>query len=164
METDIDRLVVDSWASLHSIALHITQCPQTAWDVFMDTYLKVSARGSELTFAHRGVFVAYYKRAMLNTYWSLLRKKAALSLETLSEYHPKLSSIDEDELETYQIADLRLLVGLKDLPHSQRQALLLACEGYPHQAAAQVMGISTTAYRQSLFRARKAMKSVLAEV
>jgi RNA polymerase sigma-70 factor, ECF subfamily len=165
-----NELVRATYASTYSLAYKLTGNEQDADDVAQDTYLR--AFRSLSRFRGEAAFPTWLYRITVNSAANVLAKRrrtGTASIDSdrqvmlqLIETHP-----DADPADRAVAADLRERVrsSFASLPTLLRQVLVLReVEGLPHSAIAERLGISETAAKVRLHRARQKLKADLTEV
>lgn len=122
-------------------------------DVLQDAYLK--AHRSIGRFRGEARFETWLHRIVANTCVDHLRYRAARN-EVSIEVQPDVAvPADVDRIDDSEL----LRQALLSLPFEQRAAVLLIdCDGYSYEQAADALGISVTAVGSRLFRARSALQ------
>jgi RNA polymerase sigma-70 factor, ECF subfamily len=162
-----NELVRATYANTYSLAYKLTGNAEDADDVAQDTYLR--AFRSFYCFRGEAAFPTWLYRITVNSASTLLAKRrrtGASSIDAdravmlqLIETHP-----DSDPADRAVAADLRERVrsSFASLPTLLRQVLVLReVEGLPHAAIAERLGISETAAKVRLHRARQRLKAEL---
>jgi RNA polymerase sigma-70 factor, ECF subfamily len=177
-----DALVRATYAHTYSLAYKLTGNAEDADDVAQDTYLR--AFRALARFRGDAAFPTWLYRITVNSASNLLTKRRrSVSIDALTKeaakgshrhgHHddhdqPLLQLVethpDADPVERVIAADLRerVRVSLAGLPSLLRQVLVLReVEGLPHSAIAERLGISETAAKVRLHRARQKLKADL---
>lgn len=137
-----------------------------AEDVVQETFLRIYKARDR--YEPTAPFQAYMLRIATNLCLSHLRKKQALSLDQPREDGGQADVQDEGAAEPGAGLDQRELhrrvrEAVDQLPDRQRMAILLnKFEGLDYQAVADQLGLSVSATKSLLHRARMALKDVLA--
>lgn len=137
-----------------------------AEDVVQETFLRIYKARDR--YQPTAPFQAYMLRIATNLCLSHLRKKQALSLDQPREDGGQADVQDEGAAEPGAGLDQRELhrrvrEAVDQLPDRQRMAILLnKFEGLDYQAVADQLGLSVSATKSLLHRARMALKDVLA--
>ncbi len=163
-------LVRATYQSTYSLALRLTGNDQDAKDVAQDTYLR--AFRALTRFRGEAAFPTWLYRITCNSASNLLEKRrhhnshrASVSDQRDVESHLADASPDGDPAGWAIANDLRDRVGaaLAGLPSLMRQVFVLReLEGLTHSAIAERLGITETAAKVRLHRARKRLQRELA--
>ncbi|MBN7811375.1 sigma-70 family RNA polymerase sigma factor [Algoriphagus sp. H41] len=136
---------------VYSLAFRILNDEDTAHDVLQDTYVKVFQEIRNLK--HPEALISWMK--------TIAARKAVERAKRQFEFE-ELSAVDErveDHFEAWFDAEL-LDQAIRSLPPSSRTVfMLVAVEGYPHQEAARMLGISENTSKSQLNYARKLLKT-----
>ena len=124
-------------------------------DAFIQIYKKIE------TFNEDGSFEGWLKRVVVNKCLSSLRRKHLISDVTYDDLGPSLEQkIAPQALDA--ISAENILDCFKELPSGARTVLNLhAIDGYEHSEIAAELGISESASRSQLSKARAQLKIVL---
>lgn len=110
--------------------------------------------------ARRGEVGAWIYRISVNTCLQLLRKTKQQPLLDFGELPATSDEIEPDDL--VQIPENLILEGIRQLPPGYRQVFNLAVfEDWPHRDIAAALGISESASRSQLTRAKQFLKSFI---
>ena len=140
-------------AALRSYAASIVT-PQRADDVTQEAFTKayLALRGSDKEIQLR----PWLYRIVRNTALTNLRDEPKPGLE-LDE--ARAAGMSPEELAEQREEINRLLAGLRELPEPQRAAIVMReLEGLSHEQIATSLGLSGGAVRQSIYRARRALR------
>ena len=169
-EGDMDaiaELVRLSQAEVYTLALRLTGNEEDARDVVQDTYLRVM-KGIR-RFRGDAALSTWLYRVTANTAFTFLQRNKRHRARPLSEIEdvvplPESSLERPDEaLLTGELRD-RLQDAVADLPPAYRVVVVMKdIYGLPHEDIAQSLGISVTACKVRLFRARRRLREVLFE-
>jgi RNA polymerase sigma factor (sigma-70 family) len=140
-------------AALRSYAASIVT-PQRADDVTQDAFTKayLALRGTDKEIQLR----PWLYRIVRNTALTSIRDEPKSGAE-LDGAHAAGVALEELAEQREQIR--RLLAALRELPESQRAAIVMReLEGLSHEQIAASLGLSGGAVRQSIYRARRALR------
>jgi RNA polymerase sigma factor (sigma-70 family) len=140
-------------AALRSYAASIVTA-QRADDVTQEAFTKayLALRGTDKEIQLR----PWLYRIVRNTALTDIRDEPRAGVE-LSGEHP--SRLSPDELAEQREEISRLMAGLRQLPEPQRAAIVMReLEGLSHEQIAASLGLSHGAVRQSIYRARRALR------
>jgi RNA polymerase sigma-70 factor, ECF subfamily len=161
-----DDLVRATYHNTYSLALRLTGNDQDAKDVAQDTYLR--AFRALTRFRGDASFPTWLYRITCNSASNLLAKRKGST--TAADHEAALTLVDTnpdtDPAGRAIASDLRDRIGnaLAGLPALMRQIFeMKEVEGLSHSAIAERLGISETAAKVRLHRARKRLQTELAE-
>jgi RNA polymerase sigma factor (sigma-70 family) len=143
-------------AALRSYAASIVTA-QRADDVTQEAFTKayLALRGSDKEIQLR----PWLYRIVRNTALTNIRDEPKAGLE-LDESHAAGMSPEEVAEQREEVK--RLMAGLRELPEPQRAAIVMReLEGLSHEQIAASLGVSGGAVRQSIYRARRALREGL---
>ncbi len=158
-----DDLVRATYDNTYNLALRLTGNDQDAKDVAQDTYLR--AFRALTRFRGDASFPTWLYRITCNSASNLLAKRRHHGTSTAAEHEAVLTVVDDhpdtDPAAKAIAADLldRVTTALAGLPSLMRQVFeMKEIEGLPHSAIAEKLGISETAAKVRLHRARKRLQ------
>jgi RNA polymerase sigma-70 factor, ECF subfamily len=161
-----DRLVRATYAATYSLAYQLTGNADDANDVAQDTYLR-AFRGLA-RFRGDAAFPTWLYRITVNSAHNLVAKRRRGNTVSLDDHRQNLHVVDpnpdSDPVARVVAADLKERVrhSLAGLPALARQVLVLReVEGLTHSAIADRLGITETAAKVRLHRARQKLKADL---
>jgi RNA polymerase sigma factor (sigma-70 family) len=143
-------------AALRSYAASIVTA-QRADDVTQDAFTKayLALRGTDKEIQLR----PWLYRIVRNTALTDIRDEPPAGLELDGDHS---SGLGPDELAEQREQVRRLMDGLRELPEPQRAAIVMReLEGLSHEQIAASLGLSGGAVRQSIYRARRALREGL---
>lgn len=142
-------------ASLYGYALRMTRQPETADDVFQETFLRVH-RSRGTWSAHQGSFRSWLFRICTNTIRDRARASARRPEVLGDAWEPHIHPGHTDRL--------TLERALAQLPENLRDAFLLtAVHGMDHNEVAEALSISPDNARARVSRARAKLREILGE-
>ncbi len=110
--------------------------------------------------ARRGDFGGWLYRVSINTCLQLLRKARQQPLLDFGEVPATADTVEADDLAL--IPESLILEGIRQLPPGYRQVLNLAVfEEWPHRDIAAALGITESASRSQLVRAKQFLKNFI---
>ncbi|MBQ9213707.1 MAG: RNA polymerase sigma factor [Bacteroidales bacterium] len=124
-------------------------------DIVQEAYEKMWLKHSEIDFmkAKSYLFACAY-----STMIDYIRKKSKIVSQTL----PLEADFVQESFPQFDGIKEALEYALKRLPYEQRSVILLRdYEGYSYQEISQITGLSLSAVKVYIFRARLAMKNIL---
>lgn len=137
---------------LFRYALKLTNDAVTAQDLVQESFMKLWKNRDKIDTNHAKPFlyrVLYNK--MVDDYRK--NKRVDLGADTMLE-----GNYSDSQLETKDLIDQ----AFKHLKEEQKSIILLRdWEGYSYEEIAEILGLSLSAMKVNLFRARKKMKTVL---
>jgi RNA polymerase sigma-70 factor, ECF subfamily len=151
---------------LHSVALRLTGNLADAEDLVQETYAKAYAGfdsfepGTNL----RAWLYRIETNAFYNTYRTRRRRPEVLveSLEPVEAEHPATRSAEDMALA--DMPDAALIAALRGLPSQMATTIYLAdAEGYRYAEIAEITGVPIGTVMSRLHRARKRLRTVLAD-
>ena len=155
-----DRLVRITYADAYALALRLTANTEDARDVVQETYLR----------AYRGIgrfrgdaqFSTWLYRIVANCSATLLSRRQRYRYDELASDHDIVDTRPEhDPALQGDLAELRasLDAAIRDLPPRLRSVVVLRdMYDLPHEAIAEELGISVTAAKVRLHRARRRLR------
>lgn len=158
-----DELVRDTYAETYTLALRLTGNEEDARDVVQDAYIR-AFRGLS-RFRGDAQFSTWMYRITANCANTHLVKRSKHRHEVLDEANPiadlRPTSDPELQADAGALRD-RLSDALEELPAKLRQVVVLRdIYDLPHEAIAAELGISETAAKVRLHRARKKLREDL---
>ena len=136
---------------VYSLAFRMLNDEDTAHDVLQDTYVKVFQEIKNLK--HPEALISWMK--------TITARKAIEKAKRQFEFEELAMADDqaEDHFEHWFDAEL-LDQAIRSLPAGSRAVfMLVAVEGYPHQEASRMLGISESTSKSQLNYARKLLKT-----
>jgi RNA polymerase sigma-70 factor, ECF subfamily len=167
-EAAFDALVRATYANTYSLAYQLTGNAEDADDVAQDTYLR--AFRALARFRGDAAFPTWLYRITVNSALNLRAKRRRAPQVSLDDHRHTLqlveTSSENDPVARILAVELkdRVLSSLSSLPALLRQVVVLReVEGLPHSAIAERLGISETAAKVRLHRARQKLKTALSD-
>jgi RNA polymerase sigma-70 factor, ECF subfamily len=158
-----EELVRVTYAETYTLALRLTGNEEDARDVVQEAYLR-AYKGLK-RFRGDAQFSTWMYRVTANCAATALGKRAKHRHEELSDTDPVIDQRPEnDPVARADAGDLRdrISVALGDLPPKLRQVVVLRdIYDLPHEAIAAELGISESAAKVRLHRARKKLRDEL---
>lgn len=129
-------------------------------DLFQDAAIRALTRLSELR--DDGAFAAWFYRILLSLHRSRARRslwRRWLSLDDVAESAAEPVGDDGARWEEERLAAERMRRALATLPAAQREAVVLAdVDDYPLDEIARMQGVSLSAVKSRVVRARERLK------
>jgi RNA polymerase sigma-70 factor (ECF subfamily) len=152
-----EELVRRTYHDTFTLARRLTGNDEDARDVTQDTYLR-AWRGIE-RFRGEAQFSTWLYRITANTANTHLRRRRRLRAVALDEFNdPPETRGESHPAAVVEAADLleRVTLAIDDLPEKLRSVIVLRdVYGLAHEAIAEELGISVTAAKVRLHRARR---------
>lgn len=152
-----DELVRRTYSDMFTLARRLTGNEEDARDVTQDAYLR-AWRGIG-KFRGEAQFSTWLYRITANAANTHLRRRRRLRAEPLDEFNdPPEVRREVQPAEVVEAADLldRVAVAIDELPEKLRQVVVLRdVYGLSHDAIGEELGISVTAAKVRLHRARR---------
>ena len=151
--------------ALHNLARYLTGNAADAEDLVQETYAR-AFRGAE-TFAAGTHLKAWLFRILRNTFISDWRRKKhegptpADPVEPAAEQGQLLGDTELERLRGVVAGEIQ--AALMTLPDEGRTAILLHVEGFSEAEMADILGCAPGTVKSRLFRARTALRQLLAE-
>ena len=156
------KLLYEMYASKFlGMCMRYAKDKQEAEDILQDGFLKIFGRISQ--FSGIGSFEGWMKRIIINTAITNYR-------QNLKHYYKQsIDDVNETDFETTNVEQEysleELLKVVQDLPPGYRMVFnMFAIEGFQHKEIAQMMGIDVTTSKSQYSRARKLLRTKLAEL
>lgn len=149
----------DAYADrVYATALRLTGRTPDAEDVVQDVFLGLPR--ALRTFEGRGAFAGWLRTVTIRTCLMRMRRRRHRREVPLDAASPDSIAVDPRET----VRTLAIQSALRDLPETLRLVFVLkVVEGRPHTEIARLLGISVSASRARLSRARATLRSALAE-
>ncbi len=155
--------------NVYNLALRMCSNPEDAADMTQEAFIK--AYNSLPSFRGDSKFSVWLYRIVSNVCLDFLRKQkrrpaVSLSVEDDSGENTELDIPDEsscpDKLLEQQLTKEALHMGLNDLPHDQKQILILReLQGFSYDEISSVLNIEPGTVKSRIFRARKKLCAFL---
>jgi RNA polymerase sigma-70 factor (ECF subfamily) len=151
----------DAYGKLfYTIAMRYSKNPQEAEDLTQEAFLKIFQKIDQ--FSHQGSFEGWMKRIVINTCLNGIRGKQII--------HQPLHN-DDGETMIEPIDDTSILDDLavddiykciEELPYGYRMVFnLVVMDGYSHKEVADELGITESASRSQLTKAKQKLQALL---
>ena len=156
---EIERLFKNNWDALCMFSLHFVRDMDTAEDVVMDCFLKLSERighGDEI------LTPKYYLYQMVRN-GSL--DKAKYLGQTVQLTEASRTSEDFDDVSERSVREARLWTAIDSLPPVRREVLLMSKrDGMHNDEISQTLGISVKTVEAHLYKAYKTLRGKAEEI
>ena len=148
-DRQFEQLIEKELPKLRGLAFRILRNAADTDDAIQDALFKAYNRFD--SFRSQAELSSWVCRITINCSLDILRKRKR-EQEGLSDYHPETVSQD-----TSPIWD-----AITDLPEPYSQAIIIGClSGYDGTEAAKILGITTNALYQRVFKAKQMLKNSL---
>lgn len=156
---EIERLFKNNWDALCMFSLHFVGDMDTAEDVVMDCFLKLSERighGDEI------LTPKHYLYQMVRN-GSL--DKAKYLGQTVQLTETSRTSEDLDDVSERSVREARLWTAIDSLPPMRREVLLMSKrDGMHNDEISQTLGISVKTVEAHLYKAYKTLRGKAKEI
>lgn len=144
------------YKSMYSVSLRIVNDTMEAEDVmqeaFLNAFRKINTYKGEVSFG------AWLKRIVVNRSLDYLKKRK-VQFEDISE---NTATIADEQMPSGEVDIDKLKEAIQKLADGYRVVLsLYLLEGYDHKEISQILGISNSASRTQLLRAKNKLKEML---
>lgn len=156
-----DAIVRCTYPEMYGFAFRLVGNEHDARDVLQDAYLR--AYRSMHTFRGDSSFTTWLYRIVANVAYTHLRKRKRQRTEQLDDVDEPVSSLHlpEDLSQTAHLRD-ELKEHLMELPPEQRVVVVMKdVYDLPHEVIAKDLGITVTAAKLRLHRARKKLRAAI---
>jgi len=156
-----ERLYELHGGKMRNLARHLLRTQSDAEDAVKDTFLKVQRKIA--TFRGQSSFVTWTFRILVNTCHdvrrSRMRRKEHSGDEPVEEGKPQAEARAQVTHPTLRMALDRAIAQLTQ--HQRDVFLLYEVEGFRHVEIAGILEITETASKNTLFQAKKSLRSML---
>ncbi|WP_347840624.1 sigma-70 family RNA polymerase sigma factor [uncultured Draconibacterium sp.] len=144
------------YKAMYSVSLRILNDEMEAEDVMQEAFL--SAFNKIETYKGEVSFGAWLKRIVVNRSLDYLKKRKV----HFEEVNEQTAEIAEYQMESRELDAKVLKQAIQELSDGYRVVLsLYLIEGYDHEEISQVLGISNSASRTQLLRAKNKLRELL---
>ena len=155
-----ERLYQLQGARMKNLARNLLGSPADAEDAVQDTFLKIQ-RGIG-SFRGQSSFVTWTFRILVNTCHDLRRRRMRRKEEGKGDAEGSMRALELRAPGSHPSLRMALERALQTLTGHQREVFLLyEVEGFRHAEIAALLEISETASKNTLFQAKKALRSML---
>jgi len=141
---------------MYSVSLRIVNDEMEAEDVMQEAFLKAFSKID--TYKGEVSFGAWLKRIVVNRSLDYLKKRKV----QFEEVNERTTQIADYQIEVKEIDVQMLKKAIQNLSDGYRVVLsLYLIEGYDHEEISQILGISNSASRTQLLRAKNKLKELL---
>ena len=146
------------YKAMYNVSLRIVNDTMEAEDVMQEAFLKAFSRIE--SYKGEVSFGAWLKRIVVNRSLDYLKKRKV----QLEEINERTTQVPEFQMSTQEIDVNKLKKSIQRLPDGYRIVLsLYLIEGYDHEEISQITGISNSASRTQLLRAKNKLREFLKE-
>lgn len=144
------------YKAMYSVSLRIVNDSMEAEDVMQESFL--SAFKKMKTYKGEVSFGAWLKKIVVNRSLDYLKKRKV----QFEEINERTTEIEEYQMPTREVDIQVLKNAIHDLSDGYRVVLsLYLIEGYDHEEISQILGISNSASRTQLLRAKNKLREML---
>lgn len=144
------------YKAMYSVSLRIVNDEMEAEDVMQEAFL--SAFKKIGTYKGEVSFGAWLKRIVVNRSLDYLKKRKV----QFEEVNERTAQIAESHMDTCELDARVLKQSIQELSDGYRVVLsLYLIEGYDHEEISQILGISNSASRTQLLRAKNKLREIL---
>ena len=155
-----ERLYRLQGARMKNLARNLLGSPTDAEDAVQDTFLKIQ-RGIK-SFRGQSSFVTWTFRILVNTCYDMRRSRMRRKEQTQNDSANATPALEPRAPGSHPSLRMALERALQTLTRHQREVFLLyEVEGFRHAEIATLLEISETASKNTLFQAKKALRSML---
>ena len=141
---------------MYSVSVRIVNDVMEAEDVMQEAFL--SAFKKIKTYKGEVSFGAWLKRIVVNRSLDYLKKKKV----QFEEINERTTQIEDYQMAAHEVDAKVLKAAIQDLSDGYRIVLsLYLIEGYDHEEISQILGISNSASRTQLLRAKNKLRELL---
>lgn len=144
------------YKAMYSVSLRIINDEMEAEDVMQEAFL--SAFKKIETYKGEVSFGAWLKKIVVNRSLDYLKKRKV----QFEEVNERTTEIADYQMETKEVSVSIIKEAIQNLPDGYRIVLsLYLIEGYDHEEISQILGISNSASRTQLLRAKNKLREKL---
>lgn len=155
----IERLFKDNWDALCIFSLHFVGDMDTAEDVVMDCFLKLSEKFGQ------GVDILTPKHYLYQMVRNGSLDKARHVGQTVQLTETSRTSEDLDDVSERSVREARLWTAIDSLPPVRREVLLMSKrDGMHNDEISQTLGISVKTVEAHLYKAYKTLRGKAKEI
>lgn len=144
------------YKSMYSVSVRIVNDVMEAEDVMQEAFL--SAFKKIKTYKGEVSFGAWLKRIVVNRSLDYLKKRKV----QFEEINDRTSQVEDYQMATMEVDIKVVKAAIQDLSDGYRVVLsLYLIEGYDHDEISQILGISNSASRTQLLRAKNKLREML---
>ncbi len=141
---------------MYNVSVRIVNDVMEAEDVMQEAFL--SAFKKIKTYKGEVSFGAWLKRIVVNRSLDYLKKKKV----QFEEINERTTQIEDYQMAAHEVDAKVLKAAIQDLSDGYRVVLsLYLIEGYDHEEISQILGISNSASRTQLLRAKNKLRELL---
>ncbi len=141
---------------MYNVSVRIVNDVMEAEDVMQEAFL--SAFKKIKTYKGEVSFGAWLKRIVVNRSLDYLKKKKV----QFEEINERTTQIEDYQMAAHEVDAKVLKAAIQDLSDGYRIVLsLYLIEGYDHEEISQILGISNSASRTQLLRAKNKLRELL---
>jgi RNA polymerase sigma-70 factor (ECF subfamily) len=144
-----------------TIARRYARSSQEAEDMVQESFVQIYRKAH--TFSFNGSFEGWMKRVVVNKCLTVLKKKSLDMSDSLEEETQAKTAIQESWVVESMSAEA-IIDAMQELPEGARVVLnLYVLDGFSHKEISERLGITESASRSQLTKARAKLKKILEE-
>ena len=144
------------YKAMYSVSLRIVNDEMEAEDVMQEAFL--SAFKKIDTYKGEVSFGAWLKKIVVNRSLDYLKKRKV----QFEEVNERTTQIADYQMDTKGVDVNKIKIAIQSLPDGYRIVLsLYLIEGYDHEEISQIIGITNSASRTQLLRAKNKLKEII---
>ncbi|WP_327303219.1 RNA polymerase sigma factor [Streptomyces sp. NBC_01298] len=161
--TSLTTVVMESQPHVRKFALSLCASPQDAEDAAQEALIILYRKIG--TLRATGALASWMFRIVRNECLRQLRLVVPRSDAAAAPDHPEPAEPSAEDSALHRLEAERVAAAISALPRDQRQVLILRdVQGLPGRRVADALGLSTTAMKSRLHRARAALRHSLAAI
>jgi len=150
------RLYKMYYKAMYSVSLRIVNNEVEAEDIMQEAFLSVFRKIK--TYKGEVSFGAWLKKVVVNRSLDYLKKKKVY----FEEINERTTEVPDYQMKTKDVDIRAIKKAIHELPDGYRVVLsLYLIEGYDHDEISQILGISNSASRTQLLRAKNKLRELL---
>lgn len=144
------------YRAMYSVSLRIVNNEVEAEDIMQEAFLKAFKKID--TYKGEVSFGAWLKKIVVNRSLDYLKRRKVY----FEEINERTTDLPDYQMETKDVDVNTIKKAIQSLPDGYRVVLsLYLIEGYDHDEISQILGISNSASRTQLLRAKKKLRELL---
>lgn len=146
-------------------ALSIVKTKEDAEDVVQETFVKIYRNAERFKVQDGASFKSWGYKILMNTSFTRyqkIKKKNDIFVDIVPEFYEMITDTKLDNIDTKTVKDDIRSVFLKMPEHLSRALHMHFIEGRPHKEIAEKEGVSTSAIKTRIHRAKKEFRKIVA--
>lgn len=144
-----------------TIARRYARSSQEAEDMVQESFVQIYKKAG--TFSHNGSFEGWMKRVVVNKCLTILKKKR-LDIDDCIEDVAQSDAPTQQSWVVERMSAEAIIEAIEELPEGARIVLnMYVLDGFSHREISERLGISESASRSQLTKARARLKEILTE-